>query len=377
MRCLRHLNNRKGAVAPLVAIMLIVIVICVALVVDLGHVHNVKVQMQGAVDAAALAAAQQLPGGNAAGVAVAVGAANKVDQGGVIIHSADVVTGTWDETITPGKTAFDRFLCPPPVGVAPNAVKVTAAHNVKHAFFFFTESTPVLADAIAVNRQGPGVASRFILDEEMFDTDVPAIEDLADSLGKTPEWLLTDNNGDWFIDLPPGTILELPTGQQGDEGIFDVGHPEFPFSRVSDPSFADFLNYNECGCLRDDPDVKDLLDPLLGVSRVPEIIEGESMPDYNQRARDLYEAFVSSQVQVSPIFKSDVSALNPVDGVPAVNALGWRRGLLAYKIIEVGDDPDGPSGSKLPNLRIEIVDPALIDIDQVPSSGAVKVVLVE
>jgi hypothetical protein len=238
----------------------------------------------------------------------------------------------------------------------------------------------VVADAIAVTTTSTGVSSRFLLDEEMFDTDIPVIEDLAelaDDEGVTTEYLLSDNNGDWFIDLPPGAILELPTGQQGDEGVFDISHAGFPFDDGSDPSFTDFLNYNECGCFRDDPAVKALLDPLVGVSVVPPPISGESMLDYNDRAYQLYQTFVSSQVQVSPIFKSDISTLNP--GVPSVNALGWRRGLLAYKIIAVGSDPDGPSGSKLPNLVIEVVDPALIDIDSLsPGTGtAMKIVLVE
>ncbi len=65
-------------------------------------------------------------------------------------------------------------------------------------------------------------------------------------------------------------------------------------------------------------------------------------------------------VHVSPVYKNDVSPLNPVNGAPAVNALGLRRGLLAFKIIGVGNDPDGPGGSALPNLIIEIVDPQTV-----------------
>ncbi len=56
--------------------------------------------------------------------------------------------------------------------------------------------------------------------------------------------LISDLDGDWFIDLPPYEILELPTGQVGDAGLFDIQHPEFPFGYDTDPSFADFLNYN-------------------------------------------------------------------------------------------------------------------------------------
>jgi len=35
-----------------------------------------------------------------------------------------------------------------------------------------------------------------------------------------------------------------------------------------------------------------------------------------------------------------------------VNAKGERRGLVAFTVDSVGTDPDGPSGSKLPNLWI-------------------------
>ena len=72
-------------------------------------------------------------------------------------------------------------------------------------------------------------------------------------------------------------------------------------------------------------------------------------------------------VQVCPLFKSDVSDLGNVE----VNALGERRGLLAFKIMEVGPDPDGPSGSVLPSLIIKIADPPDIENVQPPSgSGA-------
>ena len=92
---------------------------------------------------------------------------------------------------------------------------------------------------------------------------------------------------------------------------------------------------------------------------------------------NLYPSYVDpNYVHVSPIFTSDVNALNPVDGSPTVNALGLRRGLLAFKIIAVGADPDGPSGSVLPNLVIEIVDPITIDLSGVLPAGKSKPKLV-
>ena len=43
--------------------------------------------------------------------------------------------------------------------------------------------------------------------------------------------------------------------------------------------------------------------------------------------------------------------------------------MLAFKIIGVWDDPDGPGGSVLPNLIIEVVDPATIDLDDLGMGG--------
>ncbi len=207
-----------------------------------------------------------------------------------------------------------------------------------------------------------GIGTQFLIDDDMFDKDVPVIEDLAERMGVTTEELLGDNDGDWFIDLPPGVVLELPTGQVGDTAMFETTHPAFPFRTDKLPSYSDFLNYNEDGSWRDVDSVKAMLDPLLGV--------------YDVDDPSRYESFVNPDfVHVSPIYNSDLSNLNPVpsplwaEGVPAVNALGMRRGLLAFKVVGVGLDPDGPGGSVLPNLIIEIVDPSFIDLSSLSPLG--------
>jgi hypothetical protein len=64
-----------------------------------------------------------------------------------------------------------------------------------------------------------------------------------------------------------------------------------------------------------------------------------------------------------------VQRAGSADGVPAINALGERRGLLAFKIMAVGADPDGP-GSVLPNLVIEVCDPSEVSLSSVePGPG--------
>lgn len=145
------LSNERGSVVVLVAVMLFLIFMCVALVVDIGHIHNVKIELQRAVDAAALAGAQQIPGDNAVIIAsaVAMGRANKVDNDAVTINAADVVPGWWETKIIPGETAFDRFTGG---GTTINAVKVTATLDVPHFFFFPVDDTKVTADAIAVSQ---------------------------------------------------------------------------------------------------------------------------------------------------------------------------------------------------------------------------------
>jgi len=154
------LRKEQGAVVVLVAVMMVVFILCIALVVDLGHLHNVKVQLQRAADAAALAGAGQLDGSafqdsNATNVAIATAALNKADnktglvgEGGWVDGTSLAVTlGTWN----PDRTEPTRFTSPPAAPNTANAIKVTATLLVEHYFFFFPSGTEVIADAIAVN----------------------------------------------------------------------------------------------------------------------------------------------------------------------------------------------------------------------------------
>jgi Flp pilus assembly protein TadG len=157
---MNRINHQRGAVAVLVAVMLILIFVCVALVVDMGHIHNVKVEMQKAVDAAALAGAQQLDGGTnqllyAKNVAKATAFTNGVDletEGPFITSECKGLDdksciGVWDKDAL-GSTAYARFT---QTETSPNAVLVRANREVDHVFFFFLPSTDVTVDAIAVN----------------------------------------------------------------------------------------------------------------------------------------------------------------------------------------------------------------------------------
>lgn len=363
VQSLLRAQSDRGAITIIVVAAMLVLLACASLAIDVGLIWVARIEMQNAADAAALAGAAELPD-EAVARTVAVRFADLNDKGNAgIVDSADVVFGTWDlnaRTFAPG-------------GNPRNAVRVEVERSpargnalpLQFARLLGRNTTTVVADAIAfVNVGSSGPGTRFLVDEELIDSDIPVIEDLARRLGIDSEDLISDLDGDWFIDLPAGEVLSLPTGQVGDEGLFEITDPSFPFTDDSSPSYADFLNFNENGSWRQGLVPKGLLDPLRGVEPV-------NNPDE-------YDRFVDPNFcNVSPISKSDLSELNPVGGDPAVNALGERRGLLAFKVLAVGPDPDGPGGSVLPELVIEICPPVPIDDVVPPLAPGLRVVLVD
>ncbi len=357
-------SDRRAVAGVWVAFSMVLLLGVTALALDAGLLYVMRNRLQATADAAALAGAVQLPDEAAASAEPLIYADKNMPflDHGTVLDPSDVVLGNW--------VAFGRVFT---AGGAPtNAVQVTtrkATANGNPVNLFFAklagyDQMDVSATAIAVLSEGASNGGgRFLLDSEVIDVDIPIIEDMAAELGITPDELLGDANDDWFVDFwdychtlpgPDGCVLELPTGQVGDEGLFDMAHFEFPFNEYSEPTFMDFLNWNEdSNSWRYDtlgPDPNSLLDPLVGVTAVDDPYE--------------YPSFVDPDfVHVSPLFKSDTGAVNDVPGpggepdIPAVNALGWRRGLVHFKIIGVGADPDGP-GSELPNLIFEFVDPS-------------------
>lgn len=358
MRQLPSLRSRKGATLVFVALSLVALLGVASLAIDIGHLFYVRTRLQATADASALAAAQEIP--NEASARTIAKQYAQSNEGGdtSVLADDDVELGNWD-------SAARSFT---PNGNPANAVHVivrrSAGNNNPVGTWFARvlgiNEAGVEAEAIATRTGGGG--SRFLIDDEMIDSDEPVIEALADKYGMEPEEIISDNDGDWFIDLPAGEVLELPTGQVGDPALFDFTDPVFPFTLTSDPSFEDFLNYNEdSSSWRYDLIDKEMLDPLYGVFPVED--------------GAVYPSFVNPNCQVSPVYKSDISANDPVDGYPPINALGLRRGLLAFKILGVGADPDG-IGSKLPNLIIEICPPTtdLGEIEPGPGGDAIRLV---
>jgi Flp pilus assembly protein TadG len=371
---------RRGSIAVLAAFFLVVVIAFLAFSIDYGYIVVAESDLQNAADAGAMSGARALNDGREAAILAAKNWAGKNVAAGqsVAVADEDVEIGRWDAD------AATFTAVPTNSSDTPNAVRVTCRRNSGrgnplHLFFapiIGTDFADLTLSAIAL-RPARGVGTRFLIDDEMIDKDVPAIEDVANRLGRDVEKLVTprgfnegkkygDSNWTWtdnFLDLPSGEILSLPTGQgtsysNNDAGLFDIDHPDFPFQ--DDVSFLDFLMYSETGgdsskWGTDKSTIKSKLDPLRGVSPVTD--------------SSRYDSFVYRDfVHVSPITFSDVSTLNMDWGVPQVNAKGLRRGLIAFKIIAVGPDPDG-GGSVLPELVIEIVDPATINPNDLKPPG--------
>jgi hypothetical protein len=266
------------------------------------------------------------------------------------VAPGDVVVGNWD--------GFGKFT---PGGNPVNAVRVIAFRHFDRdnqvvLFFARTLGYPranVAASAVATSGGGGGSIegpTQFIIDsDDLFKQEA---EKQLEAMGKAAkpqvakDWYLRDNDGDWFIDIPPGTKMSVPTGEESDPALWDLGHAAFPFHATSDPSFIDFLNFQDkSGSWRYGLLPKDMLKELPGV-------EGVSHPE-------VYEEFIDpGKCQVSPLNKSDVNNLNDKKGVPMANASGERLGLVAFSIDSFAPDPDGSSSSELPHLWITICDPS-------------------
>ena len=117
----RRKQLRRGNIVVLTAVLLVVIIACIAFAVDIGYICLVRTQSQNAADAAAMAGTGRLPAG-AAEVRLAArnfAQANRADGSAVVLPDAKIVLGTWDfksATFAPLKGAGESKA---------NAVKVT------------------------------------------------------------------------------------------------------------------------------------------------------------------------------------------------------------------------------------------------------------
>lgn len=170
-------DRRRGVVAPLVVVTLVVILGCAALAVDIGHICVANEEMQDAMDASALAGASGLyeTDGTARSRAIHYAANNKVAGHPVSASESDVIIGFWE-----GSTqTFFPFAGGEPT--APNAVHTIGTRPDLPLFFarFMGYSkTRVMKDAVATSGSGTCAG---IWGLELIDGDGNLITDSYDS----------------------------------------------------------------------------------------------------------------------------------------------------------------------------------------------------
>ena len=382
---IRNDKNRRGAISILSAFMIAAAMGIMAFAIDVGHICHERTKCQNAADAASHAAACSLLADRenleaAEQEAINYATINMPDSGNVLLP-ADVTFGIWNqETRTFTSTLVD-----------PDSVQVVVRRSESNgnplSLFFGSVLNTSHAEVVAstVTRiPSPGGASlRFLIDDEMIDSDEQDIEDLANQIGVDKEDLISDLDDDGWIDIPVGSVLELPTGQVGDEALFDLTtYPNaFPFTATSPYTEVEFLaegtafqdilgtvelhdvEWNGGNAPHSELVGKKLLDPTPGVDPVDNHQTILNLPD-------------PTAIYVSPVFKSDVSMAETDPskyGSPAANLQGERRGLVAFKITGSRSNPNG--GSYLPLLTIEIVEHNSIDIENLGAGGGGNVLL--
>ncbi len=165
--------RRRAVAIVTIAVTVPVLLGFAALTVDVGWMYNVRAQLQHTADAAAHAGALLLPvDGQSARAAAHQAAVTNYPGSGTILADADLLLGNWD-------SEFGVFTTG---GEPVNAVRVTtrrseANGNPVDLFFagilgrYYTDTS---AAATAYSPEGaPPLGVRFLIDDEMFDTDVP------------------------------------------------------------------------------------------------------------------------------------------------------------------------------------------------------------
>lgn len=148
-----RVRGRRGGVAPLVAISLVMLLGFVALAVDGGYIYVSRAQMQRAVDASALAGASALVEAEDLATARAFEAAGRNAVGGTPVseQEATVIIGSWEGSTREFYPASEDD------GISPNAVRVVGTRLAVPLFFarvMGSDTTDVIKDAIALARGG-------------------------------------------------------------------------------------------------------------------------------------------------------------------------------------------------------------------------------
>jgi len=151
-------KRRRGAIAVLAAICLIVIIVFLAFSIDLGYIAVTESKLQNAADAAAMSGARALPDREAT-INAAIEWAEKNTTAGHdlnLVRTEDVELGTWDEDTATFTVLLEDS------NVVPDAVRVTCWRHTERGnslpLFFAsilgTENANVAASAIAQDKGG-------------------------------------------------------------------------------------------------------------------------------------------------------------------------------------------------------------------------------
>lgn len=133
-------------------------------------------------------------------------------------------------------------------------------------------------------------------------------------------------------DITPFTGLTLPTGQRGDEGLFMFSNPDPQVSVQNGATFTTAEFIAAAGAAADENN----LDKVDGV--VP-----------------LGEADIAGLVGTTVcavVYDSDISA-DVAAGFASLK--GATLGVTVFTVTGIGPDPDGPQGSVLPSITVDLL----------------------
>jgi Flp pilus assembly protein TadG len=169
----RVFRSRRGTVAVLAAVLMVVVIGMVAFAVDIGYLCVVQTQAQAAADAAAMAGAMSLTGSasNTIANAQACAALNVANAQSVTLNNSDVVLGVWNSTAgTFGALSGSGTANANAVQVT---VNLTSAHGNPVSLFFGAifglNSTNITASATGAAKRWDIVISQDISDSYSAD----------------------------------------------------------------------------------------------------------------------------------------------------------------------------------------------------------------
>lgn len=168
----RLIEDQRGSILPIVGVMFLLVSAGAAVAVDMGRAYAYRGQLRLAVDAAALAAAVNLPDVEAARKAAYRYAAINLPEFKNLVHADDIEFGHWDPKTRRIK-ADDT---------APSALRVTArlsekngnAMNTLFASVFGHDSLDIAASAVAGKRSSMCIQALEPLEADGLGMDVSA-----------------------------------------------------------------------------------------------------------------------------------------------------------------------------------------------------------